>query len=146
MPSDWQGFFLPDARLFVAPEGLEGLSVMAGVENLWIGFGVHEGVTGLFEAEVVNRGHAPSIVVRFITDAGRQIGFTGDSASLPETTTVYAESSGGLGGYDISIVVDGTTTASDRVSLTTPATARCRSRCACIRSARAPSSPPAPSR
>ena len=122
MPSDWQGFFLPDARLFVAPEGLEGLSVMAGVRNLWIGIGAHEGVTGLFEAEVVNRGHAPTIVVRFVTDTGAQIAYTGDSAQVPEHTTVYAESSGGLGGYDISIVVDGTTTASDRVSLTTPAT------------------------
>ena len=44
---------------------------------------------------------------RFITDAGRQIGFTGDSASLPETTTVYAESSGGLGAYDVAITVNG---------------------------------------
>jgi len=122
MPSAWQGFFLPDARLFVAPEGLEGLSVMAGVRNLWVGIGVHEGVTGLFEAEVVNRGHAPSIVVRFVTDTGAQLAYTGDSAQVPEHTTVYAESSGGLGGYDISFVVDGTTTASDRVSLTTPAT------------------------
>ncbi|HRC13356.1 MAG TPA: hypothetical protein PLX68_10810, partial [Dermatophilaceae bacterium] len=122
MPANWQGFYLPDARLFVAPEGLDGLSVMAGVENLWIGFGVHEGVTGLFEAEVVNRGHAPSIVVRFITDAGRQIGFTGDSASLPETTTVYAESSGGLGAYDVAITVNGVRTDDDRATVTTPAT------------------------
>ncbi len=122
MPAAWQGFFLPDARLFVAPDGLEGLSVMAGVRNLWIGIGVHEGVTGLFEAEVVNRGQTPSIVVRFVTDTGAQIAYTGDSAQVPEHTTVYAESSGGLGGYDISIVVDGTTTSSDRVSLTTPAT------------------------
>ena len=35
---------------------------------------------------------------------------------------MYAEPSGCLGGYDISSVVDGTTTSSDRVSLTTPAT------------------------
>ncbi|HOF63043.1 MAG TPA: hypothetical protein PLL54_01970, partial [Dermatophilaceae bacterium] len=122
MPAAWQGFFLPDARLFVAPDGLEGLSVMAGVRNLWIGVGVHEGVTGLFEAEVVNRGQTPSIVVRFVTDTGAQIAYSGDSAQVPEHTTVYAESSGGLGGYDISIVVDGTPTTSDRVSLTTPAT------------------------
>ena len=122
MPSDWQGLYLPDVRLFVAPEGLDGLSVMAGVENLWIGIGVHEGVTGLFEAEVVNRGHAPSIVVRFVTDAGQQIGFTGDSAQLPEHTTVYAESSGGLGAYDVSITVDGVRTDDDRAPVTTPPT------------------------
>ena len=120
MPSNWQGLFLPDVRLFVAPEGLDGLSVMAGVENLWIGIGVHEGVTGLFEAEVVNRGHAPAIVVRFVTDAGQQIGFTGDSAQLPEHTTVYAESSGGLGAYDVSITVNGVRTDDDRAPVTTP--------------------------
>ena len=120
MPSNWQGLFLPDVRLFVAPEGLDGLSVMAGVENLWIGIGVHEGVTGLFEAEVVNRGHAPAIVVRFVTEAGQQIGFTGDSAQLPEHTTVYAESSGGLGAYDVSITVNGVRTDDDRAPVTTP--------------------------
>ncbi len=122
MPVDWQGFFLPDARLFVAPEGLDGLSVMAGVENLWIGIGVHEGVTGLFEAEVVNRGHTPSIVVRFVTDAGQAVAFTGDSATLPEHTTVYAEASGGLGAYDVAIRVDGSLTSGDRASVTTPTT------------------------
>jgi hypothetical protein len=122
MPSAWQGLYLPDARLFVAPEGLDGISVYAGVRDLWVGFGVHEGVTGVFEAEVVNRGHAPSIMARFVTPTGAAVPFTGDSAQLPEHTTVYAESSGGLGSYTVSIRVDGSLTTDDRASVTTPAT------------------------
>lgn len=121
MPTDWQGLYLPEARLFVAPEGLEGLAVFAGVENLWIGVGVHEGVTGVFEAEVVNRGSTPTIVVRFVTGAGQAISFTGDTALLPEHTTVYAEASGGLGAYDVRIDVGGTLTSGDRAPVTTPA-------------------------
>ena len=121
MPTDWQGLYLPEVRLFVAPEGLEGLAVFAGVENLWIGVGVHEGVTGVFEAEVVNRGHAPTIVARFVTAAGQAVSFTGDTALLPEHTTVYAEASGGLGSYDVRIDVDGAVTTSDRALVTTPA-------------------------
>ena len=61
MPGDWQGLYLPEVRLFVAPNGVEGLAVSAGVRDLWIGIGVHEGVTGIFEAEVVNRGGTPAI-------------------------------------------------------------------------------------
>jgi hypothetical protein len=55
MPADWQGFWLPVARLFVSPSGMEGIVVSGGVRDLWVGIGVHAGVTGIFEAEVVDR-------------------------------------------------------------------------------------------
>jgi hypothetical protein len=74
MPAEWQGLYLPEARLFVAPSGMEGLAVSAGVRDLWIGIGRHAGVTGLFEAEVVNRGSAPTVRLRFQTPTGEWIG------------------------------------------------------------------------
>ena len=97
MPADWQGFYLPEARLFVAPTGLTGLAVSAGVRSLWIGLGVHAGVTGIFEAEVVNRGAAPVITVSFRTASGEWIGDPGTGAAeLPEHATIFVDTAGGL--------------------------------------------------
>ncbi len=122
MPGDWQGLYLPEARLFVAPSGLEGIAVSAGIRDMWIGIGVHAGVTGIFEAEVVNRGGTPKISVRFLTETGAWIGDPGSgSALLPEHTTVYVDTAGGLAPIAISISVDGVVTTDDRVAITTPA-------------------------
>ncbi|MGH3517962.1 MAG: hypothetical protein ACRDQ7_11210 [Haloechinothrix sp.] len=85
MPLDWQGFWLPEARLFVAPSGMEGLAVNAGVRDLWIGIGAHSGVTGLFEAEVINRGGQPQVRVRFQDGAGRWYDGTGPTVACPST-------------------------------------------------------------
>ena len=123
MPADWQGLWLPEARLFVAPTGMEGLAVSAGVEDLWIGIGAHAGITGTFEAEVVNRATAPTLRIRFQDDAGRWYGTPAlaTTASLPETTTVYADAGGGLAPIRYSIRVGTTTTSTDRATVTTPA-------------------------
>jgi large repetitive protein len=126
MPGDWQGLFLPEARLFVAPSGLEGLAVSGGVRNLWIGFGRHEGVTGLFEAEVVQRGAAPRVRLRFQTPTGEWIGVPDiDSTTpigLPESARVYVDAGGGLAPFTLQLTVGGTTTSSDRADVTVPAT------------------------
>lgn len=124
MPVDWQGLWLPEARLFVAPTGMEGLAVSAGVDDLWIGFGAHAGVTGTFEAEVVNRATAPALRIRFQDDAGRWYGTPGlgTEVSLPETTTVYADAGGGLAPISYSIQVGTSTSAADRATVVTPAT------------------------
>ena len=127
LPGDWQGFYLPEARLFVAPNGLEGIAVSAGVRDLWVGFGVHEGVTGVFEAEVVNRGTNPNVRVHFRTASGEHIGDPGTgAAALPETSTLYVDADGGLAPVDVVIRVDGTVVngagAMDRATITTPAT------------------------
>lgn len=122
MPADWQGFWLPEARLFVAPTGLQGVAVSAGVRDLWIGLGVHAGVTGVFEAEVVNRGGTPTMTVSFRTESGEWIGDPGTGAAqVPEHTTLFVDTAGGLAPISVSITVDGTVTTDDRVELTVPA-------------------------
>ena len=83
MPGDWQGLWLPEARLFVAPNGLEGMAVSAGVRDLWIGIGVHAGVTGVFEAEVVNRGGTPTLSASFRTASGSLDPGAGDGHRAP---------------------------------------------------------------
>lgn len=123
MPGDWQGLYLPEVRLFVAPNGVEGLAVSAGVRDLWIGIGVHEGVTGIFEAEVVNRGGTPTITVRFHTASGEYIADPGvGTAQLPEHSTMFVDTAGGIAPIGITIEVNGVTTNDDRVEVTTPAT------------------------
>ncbi len=124
MPGDWQGFYLPEARLFVSPNGMEGIAVSAGVRNLWIGIGIHEGVTGVFEAEVVNRGTNPGVDVHFATAAGEPIGDPGvGAAQLPESSTLYVDVHGGLAPITLSISVDGVAHPNvDRVTITTPPT------------------------
>ena len=122
MPAEWQGLFLPEVRLYVAPSGMEGLAVSAGVRDLWIGIGVHEGVTGVFEAEVVNRGGTPAITVRFHTPTGEYIADPGvGNALLPETSTIFVDTAGGIAPVSISIQVGATTTNDDRATVTTPA-------------------------
>ena len=122
MPGDWQGLYLPEVRLFVAPNGVEGLAVSAGVRDLWIGIGVHEGVTGIFEAEVVNRGGTPAITVRFHTASGEYIADPGvGTVMLPEHSTMFVDAAGGLAPITVTIDVDGVMTSDDRVEVTTPA-------------------------
>ncbi|WP_076262541.1 hypothetical protein [Intrasporangium flavum] len=126
MPGDWQGFYLPEARLFVAPNGMEGLAVSAGVRNLWVGIGVHEGVTGVFEAEVVNRGTNPNVRVHFRTATGELVDDPGTgTAMLPEQSTLFVDADGGLAPLSTTIVVGGVTATpanTDRTAVTTPAT------------------------
>ena len=125
MPDEWQGLYLPEVRLFVAPEGLEGIAVSAGVRNLWIGFGRHAGVTGEMNAEVVNRGGTPQVRLRFQTPTGEWIGVPDadpiPDAQLPEQVTLYVDAGGGLAPLTAVITVDGTTTTGDRVDVTVPA-------------------------
>lgn len=124
MPVEWQGFYLPEARIFVSPNGLEGLAVNGGVRDLWIGIGDHAGVTGLFEAELVNRGSAPTVRLRFQTPNGEWIGVPDiDPASpveLPEDTRLYVDAGGGIAPLSTSIDVGGTVVVSDRVDVVTP--------------------------
>ncbi len=126
MPVDWQGFYLPEARLFLAPQGMDGLAVSAGVENLWVGLGVHAGVTGTLEAEVVNRGATPTLRLRFQDASGRWYGVPGTASpttvSVPESTTVYVDAGGSLAPYSYSVTVEGTARAADRAAGVAPAT------------------------
>ncbi|MDT0185162.1 hypothetical protein Q9S36_33765 [Microbacterium sp. ARD31] len=123
-PDAWQGLFLPEVRLFVAPDGLEGIAVSAGVRNLWIGVGEHRGITGIFEAEVVNRGQAPAIHVRFRGIGGRHVGDPGTgTALLPENSEIIVDTAGGIAPVTITIAAPGhATVEDDRSPLVVPAT------------------------
>ncbi|MGL4256522.1 MAG: hypothetical protein ACRCSL_09315, partial [Microbacterium sp.] len=123
-PAAWQGLFLPEVRLFVSPSGLEGVAVSAGVRNLWIGVGEHQGVTGVFEAEVVNRGGSPRILVSFRGAGGRYVPDPGmGTAMLPENSEIVVDTEGGIAPVGITITVgSGGVVTDDRAPVTTPAT------------------------
>ena len=111
-PAEWQGLYLPEVRLFVAPTGMEGLACSAGVRDLWIGIGKHAGVTGLFEAEVVNRGTSPTVRLAFQGPAGewypvRDTDPILDPINLPDSATLYITVGGGLAPYRYEVRVDG---------------------------------------
>ena len=124
VPGEWQGLHLPEVRLFVAPQGLEGLAVSAGVRDLWIGLGDQAGVTGAFSAEVVNQGGTPTVTARFVTPAGRHVAaVAGGAVEVPDQSVFLVDASGGLAPLTTSIqVVGGATVAGDRVTVTVPAT------------------------
>lgn len=68
---DWQGVYLPEVRIFLAPQGLTGFAVNAGVRELLIGINETPGVWGDFMVDVINQGDALQVAVRFY-DARRQ--------------------------------------------------------------------------
>lgn len=129
LPGDWQGLYLPEARLFIAPSGLEGIAVSGGVRNLWVGIGRHAGVTGIFEAEVVNRGSAPQVRLRFQSSTGEWIGVPDIDdptrfIDLPDDATLYVDAGGGLAPYTYEIKVgSGAVVRSDRTVVALPASA-----------------------
>ncbi len=127
-PDAWQGLYLPEVRLFVAPNGLEGLAASAGVRDLWIGIGQHAGVTGLFEAEVVNRGQSPIVRLAFQGPAGEWYAVQDADpvttpVELPDSATLYITAGGGLAPYTYRVLVNGADpTTLDRRTILLPAT------------------------
>ena len=62
---NWQGIYLPDLRIFVAPSGAQGLAVDVSAHDLLIGVGSSSGVSGDFELDVINEDSKPHIQVIF---------------------------------------------------------------------------------
>lgn len=109
----WTGIYLPEIRLFVAPQGADGFAVNAGARNLLIGIGDHAGITGDFELDVINQGDGPlEIAARFSAPDGRTIGprmtsgGTG-TVTLPENTTMAVDVGGRRPPYTVEISLDG---------------------------------------
>ena len=131
LPDDWQGLWLPEARIFVAPSGLQGIAVSAGVRDLYVGIG-DDGLSGEFQVEVVERGGTPKIRLRIHTSAGESIPIADDatSAEAPAGSTIIVDASGGLAPHTHELVVGGAApAASDRAalgSLTSPVTVTAR--------------------
>ena len=119
LPDDWQGLWLPEARIFVAPNGLQGLAVSAGVRDLYLGIGEHDGLSGEFQVEVVSRGSAPQLMLRLQTGRGELVAIdpTATTAEAPAGSTIVADANGGLAPHTFQLTVDGAVVASDRASL-----------------------------
>lgn len=107
----WTGLFLPDLRLFVAPNGLEDFSVSAGAHNLLIGFGPQNGISGDFDLTVIDQGGDDlTISARFVDREGvvhpierlaedSQLA----TASIPMFTQMIVDVTGGLPPYTIAV-------------------------------------------
>ncbi len=127
LPDDWQGLWLPEVRIFVAPDGLQGIAVSAGVRDLYIGIGDSAGLSGEFQVEVVNRGGDPTIGLRIHTANGELIPIADDAttAEAPAGSTIVADANGGLAPHTYQLVVaGGAPMAADRAplgALATPA-------------------------
>ena len=83
--SPWSGVHVDDAHIYVAPDGMQGIACSAGVHDLYVGFGKHSGVTGVFDALVVDRGHAPTVSLSFVAADGSttRIDDTATTAAVP---------------------------------------------------------------
>lgn len=101
----WTGLYLPEIRVFVAPNGMQDFAVDAGVRNFLIGLGDSSGVTGDFELMVINQGSGQlSVSARFFAADGRAIGLrrTGDTTaevSLPPRSRMVIDITGGRAPY-----------------------------------------------
>ncbi|SDX40905.1 DUF6603 domain-containing protein [Marinobacter mobilis] len=109
----WTGLYLPEIRLFFAPNGAEDFAVNAGVENLLIGLGDSSGITGDFDLAIINQGSGElTLSARFFDQQGRAIGITrlNDTTAevrLPATTRLLVDVVGGRAPYSINAEFDG---------------------------------------
>jgi large repetitive protein len=109
----WTGLYMPEIRLFLAPNGMEDFAVDAGVRNFLLGFGASAGVTGDFELMVINQGSGTlGLSARFFAADGRAIGIrkTGASSaevSLPARSRMIIDVTGGRAPYVGQATFDG---------------------------------------
>ncbi|WP_299046105.1 hypothetical protein [uncultured Tateyamaria sp.] len=124
----WTGLYLPEIRIFFAPNGAEDFAVNAGVENLLIGLGGSNGVTGDFDVAVINQGGGDlAIGANFFTSDRRGIGITRTgagtaTAALPETTRLAVDVRGGRAPYSVTVDQGSGAQAGVVHDVTTPAT------------------------
>ena len=110
---DWGGLYLPEVRFFIAPEGAKDFAFQVGVEDLLIGFGDDAGVSGDFEAALINQGSgAVELRARFFDQTGQvyRIEPTSDTtavARIPAQTRMVIDIEGGRAPYTASLSVDG---------------------------------------
>ena len=108
---DWTGLYLPEARIFVAPDGLRNFAFECGAQELLIGLGATGGVWGDFEAGLVNQGSGTiAIDARFTTPNGRAFGTTPDGANrrkvrVPDDTRMIVDIRGGRAPYTCAVRV-----------------------------------------
>ncbi|OJV41721.1 MAG: hypothetical protein BGO25_18850 [Acidobacteriales bacterium 59-55] len=109
----WTGLYLPEVRLYIAPNGAQDLAFDAGARNLLIGIGASAGITGDFDLEIVDQGSGAQVKVsaRFYDDAGfcyaiTRVNDATATVSLPDHTRMVVDIDGGLTPYTASAKFD----------------------------------------
>jgi hypothetical protein len=109
----WTGLYLPEIRLFVAPNGARDFAVDAGVENLLIGLGASSGITGDFSLQVLDQGAGPlKLGARFYDGDQRGYGIvktspTTATVQLPARSRMVVDVEGGRTPMTVSVTVGG---------------------------------------
>ncbi len=109
----WTGLYLPEIRLFIAPNGARDFAVEAGVENLLIGIGASSGVTGDFSLQVLDQGAGPlKVGARFYDGDLRGYGIvkTSDTTAtvqLPDHSRMVVDVEGGRTPITVTVTVGG---------------------------------------
>src|SRR3954451_7944136 len=105
---DWTGLYLPEVRLFVSPDGLQGLAFECGAQELLIGLAPTGGLWGDFDAALVQQGGGDLVLrPRFEADGhgytivrgGEVAGVVQASARVPQTSTMVVDVTGGRTPY-----------------------------------------------
>ncbi|HMF77154.1 MAG TPA: hypothetical protein VK604_15960 [Bryobacteraceae bacterium] len=109
----WTGLFLPEIRLFIAPNGARDFAVDAGVENFLIGIGASSGITGDFSLQVLDQGAGPlKVSARFYDGDQRGYGIvkTGEhtaTVQLPNLSRMVVDVDGGRTPITVTVSLDG---------------------------------------
>lgn len=118
----WTGLYLPEIRLFIAPNGAQDFAIDAGVENLLIGIGASSGITGDFSLQVLNQGGgALKLSARFYDADQRGYGLvrtsnTTGTVSLPERSRMVVDIEGGRSPITTTVTVQGSPPQNNRVA------------------------------
>lgn len=117
----WTGLYLPEIRLFIAPNGAEDFAIDAGVENLLIGIGASSGITGDFSLQVLDQGAGPlKLGARFYDADQRGYGLvrtsdTTGTVMLPERSRLVVDIQGGRTPITTTVTVQGSPAQNNRV-------------------------------
>ncbi len=118
---DWGGLYLPEARIFIAPNGAQDLAIEAGVRDLLIGFGGSAGISGDFELAVIDQGHGALVLsARFFDADNKAYGIerlsdTTGRITVPAQTRMVIDVQGGLPPYTTSLTIGAGAAQSGRV-------------------------------
>ncbi|GAA1996097.1 hypothetical protein [Microbacterium pumilum] len=114
---DWTGLYLPEARIFISPDGLRNLAFECGAQELLIGVGKTSGLWGDFEAALVQQGSGELLLNPRFDGNGRSFrvergattaGVIQATAWVPEHSTLIIDVSGGRTPYSRKCTINGT--------------------------------------
>jgi len=107
---DWGGLYLPELRVFFAPNW-KNLAFDAGVTDLLLGLGGSHGVSGDFELDVIRQGGGDLVLgARFFDANGKAYGLqftskTTATVALPAQTRMVVDIQGGMPPYTTTLSV-----------------------------------------